>query len=437
VAELANQRTDAGLSEQLYRRLVDHSPDAICVIQDARLVYVNAVGVRWMAAKSSRQLLGKPIADFVDRERLPALWSNLANLREAGDVSAPTKARFVRFDGGELKLDAVAVLTSWEGEPAYQVVFRDVGGQESSDGDATDAEHFEAVVQRLDDGVLVVRNNGTIKSINPAAMRILDLRPGILSSDFVKRAASLPVYDADGEIIPAALRSASRLMLKALPFTREVFGVDLPNGERKWLLTSARLLNPDDLDNSDMLISFSDITTQRAEVEDLMYQANHDPLTGLPNRAYVLRRIRDALSSEGGAPLCAVMFIDLDDLKTTNDTLGHEAGDDLLQAAAVRLRRAIEPGDVVGRLGGDEFVVLMFGGAKRRNIGGLANRVEDLLAEPLVIAGTEMPIRASVGTVKVNRSDPRTAVEILRDADRAMYKAKRAGRGSPRRWQNA
>lgn len=203
----------------------------------------------------------------------------------------------------------------------------------------------------------------------------------------------------------------------------------MPDGERRWMLTSSRLLDSEDPD-SDVLVSFSDITTERADLDRLIYQAKHDPLTRLPNRAFVLREITESLALTDCGRLRALLFIDLDDLKTTNDTPGHEAGDVLLNAAATRL--AVGSADVVGRHGGDEFVVLIFGDATRGELDHLTNRLRVRLAEPVDIAETTAPIRASVGIIEVERSDRRSGEEILRDADRAMYKAKRAGRGRGR-----
>lgn len=291
--------------------------------------------------------------------------------------------------------------------------------------------HFKSFLELLDDGVIVLRKDGTITYINPAAMRIVGLGPELHSAaDFAAWTVALPIHDADGTPIPPQVRPVARLFRTGVAYSKEVYGTELPNGERRWLLVSGCLLNPDDPAHSEGLFSFSDITTERAAVDQLAYQANHDPLTGLPNRGFVLRRITEALAATDGAGLRAVLFIDLDDLKTTNDTLGHEAGDDLLGAAAARLRQAVGPGNVVGRHGGDEFVVLLFGAPTRDELHALVDRLRVQLAEPVVIAETTTPIRASVGLVEVHHDDERAAEEILRDADRAMYKAKRAGRGN-------
>jgi diguanylate cyclase (GGDEF)-like protein len=316
-------------------------------------------------------------------------------------------------------------------ERFHPLVDRDVSAQKPArDPPRRAVRHFKAIVELLDDGVVILRRDGHITYLNPAALRIVGLGPGHNAAEFATWTASLPIYDADGVPVPPQLRPVAQLFRTGVAFSKQVYGTELPNGQRRWMLASGRLLNPDAPADSDILFSFSDITAERAAVEQLAYQANHDPLTGLPNRGFVLRRISEALATTDGARLRAVLFIDLDDLKTTNDTLGHEAGDDLLGAAAARLRQAVGQGNVVGRHGGDEFVVLLFDETTRDELNALVDRLRVQLAEPVAIAETTTPIRASVGLVEVHHDDERAAEEILRDADRAMYKAKRAGRGN-------
>ncbi len=408
------------MTGEWFRGLVEHAPDAICVLQHRRLVYVNATAVRLIGAETSDELIGRRMTDFVDPHRMPPEWPGPATPREAGAATDPVAARMVRLDGVTLRVEARCALTSWEGAPAHQVVLRDV---------STRRARLFAVMDSLDEGVIVVRTDGRITLVNTAAMQIYGLGPESGAADFARRAKAVAIFDADGRPLPPELCPGNGIV----ECSRRVFGVDMPNGERKWLLTTARLLDPGTPAESDVLVSFSDITSEREDLDRLMYQANHDPLTGLPNRAFVLRRITEALAATDCGRLGAVLFIDLDDLKTTNDTLGHDAGDALLNVAATRLRQAVGPGDVVGRHGGDEFVALIFGGPTRGELDGLVDRLRVRLAEPVVIAETTVPIRASVGIVEVDRDDQRSAEEILRDADRAMYKAKREGRGHDRR----
>jgi diguanylate cyclase (GGDEF)-like protein len=310
-------------------------------------------------------------------------------------------------------------LTMWELAP--QPTVRDVISSNGASG-----HDFEAIVDSLDEGVLVFRTDGHLKYINPAAMAIYGFRSERDAAEFFEHAATSPCYYADGarvplEFYPLAFRAGAA-------FSREIYGVEIPSGERRWLFLSVRPLNPVD-PFSDVLVAFSDITEERENFYRLIRRANHDPLTGLPNRAVVLREITKALESPDRGRLRAVLFIDLDDLKTTNDTMGHEAGDRLLNAAAMRLRQSVGPADVVARHGGDEFVVLVCGHAKHHQLNAWVSRLRARLAEPVTIAGTSVPLRASIGVVEVDRDDRRTAEEILRAADRAMYRAKRAGRG--------
>ncbi len=161
---------------------------------------------------------------------------------------------------------------------------------------------------------------------------------------------------------------------------------------------------------------------------ELHHQALHDPLTDLPNRALILDRIDQMLarSRREHTPV-AVFFLDLDNFKDVNDTLGHGVGDRLLAAVAARLTSAIRQEDTVGRLGGDEFVVLAEGASLAAGAEMVAERILDVLATPFEIAGIEPPlsVTASIGIAEGRRA---TSDELLRDADIALYQAKAAGK---------
>ncbi|MGO9355495.1 MAG: diguanylate cyclase domain-containing protein, partial [Mycobacterium sp.] len=508
----------ADVVEQRYRRLVDHSPDAICVHDGGRVVYVNPAGVRWIGAQSSAQLVGHVITEFVHPDSIPAMLARIASLRHEGDASPPAEAVMLRFDGTTLDVEAVTVLTVWEGRPAYQVIFRDLSAQKAAeaalrcqaalathvsdaiiattftgivthwnpaaetiyrrpapralalpaseavgapldpaaiiahggiihsthhaaDGAAlavrisatamdngyvlvcTDQtalrraeQYFQTVVTTLDYGVAVIGSDGRVESSNPAADRIFGTAPEVLKNRPANRALDSSIYDTNGQLVGADRHPLTQIRQTGTPISDYVFGVDRFDGQRVWLSASYRLLNPYDPQHSAVLISLTDITAQRTASERLAYEATHDSLTGLPNRAYVVTRVTEALESGGHHVLAAVLFIDLDNLKTINDMFGHDAGDDLLRSAAQRLCRAVRSDDVVARLGGDEFVALLIGQIARPDLDALADRLHVTLSEPVVIEGMTFRVGASIGIVVVEKNDPRGVAQILRDA---------------------
>ena len=290
-------------------------------------------------------------------------------------------------------------------------------------------QHLQTVVDTLDYGVAVVGSDGRVESSNPAADRIFGTAPEIVETRPGSVALDFPIYDTVGHLIGADRHPLTQIRQTGAPISDYVFGVDRFDGERVWLCASYRLLNPDDLEHSAVLISLTDITAQRTVSERLAYEATHDSLTGLPNRACAVTRVTEALESGGHHVLAAVLFIDLDNLKTINDMFGHDAGDDLLRSAAQRLRCAVRSDDVVARFGGDEFLALLIGQIGRPDLDELADRLHTTLSEPVVIDNLTLRIGASIGIVVIESNDPRGAAQILRDADTAMYEAKTTGGG--------
>ena len=159
------------------------------------------------------------------------------------------------------------------------------------------------------------------------------------------------------------------------------------------------------------------------------HRAFHDSLTGLPNRALLLDRLQQALnrSSRDLVPR-AVLFIDLDRFKVINDSLGHKAGDELLKTVTGRLRASLRPGDTAARFGGDEFVVLLDGVADVGRAVRVGERITEALEAPIELAGRQVFVRASVGIALAEDSESRPEI-LLRNADVAMYEAKKEGNG--------
>ncbi len=178
-----------------------------------------------------------------------------------------------------------------------------------------------------------------------------------------------------------------------------------------------------------MIFQIQDITDKKLAQEKLQYEATHDALTKLPNRAFFLERLEQALltvQNDRRHKVC-VLFIDLDRFKIINDSLGHLYGDKLLIEIAASLRDCLRPHDLVARLGGDEFTILVEGNYQPAEVIKIAERIQEKFAQPFNLGGHEIYSSASIGILH-NTIKHQTAEDMMRDADTAMYQAKRAGK---------
>ncbi len=173
-----------------------------------------------------------------------------------------------------------------------------------------------------------------------------------------------------------------------------------------------------------------DITERKLAEEKILHQALYDALTDLPNRSLAMDRLqRDIRQTRDSGRRVAVLFLDLDDFKKVNDSLGHDTGDRLLVEVAARLKRNLRDGDTVGRLGGDEFILLLPGLRSADEAGAMAEKLLDELARPFRIEGRDLQISVSIG-IALCPDDGQNATELLRKADVAMYQAKADGRNA-------
>jgi diguanylate cyclase (GGDEF)-like protein/PAS domain S-box-containing protein len=197
----------------------------------------------------------------------------------------------------------------------------------------------------------------------------------------------------------------------------------LPTGRMMWLGARAEKAGPDSI----VGVAF-DITDRKAAEEEIWRTANHDPLTGLPNRALFQDRFEQALAgAKKNGTSVTLLLIDLDNFKDINDTLGHDAGDALLKEAATRLKTVIRECDTVARLGGDEFAVVLVEPLRLEHAARFADVVIEMLREPFVYEGRALVGGASIGVAAFPDHDSNPA-ELIRDADIALYRAKAAGR---------
>lgn len=177
------------------------------------------------------------------------------------------------------------------------------------------------------------------------------------------------------------------------------------------------------------LVLATDVTMRKRAEEQLLHNALHDALTGLPNRALFLEHLRHAIERNGirGRKIFAVLFLDFDHFKVINDSLGHMEGDNLLKLIAERLSETLRPGDIVARLGGDEFTILLDDLGNSGDVMQIAERIQDNLKLPFNLRRNEVFISASIG-IALNDQNYSKPEIMLRDADIAMYRAKAGGK---------
>ena len=175
---------------------------------------------------------------------------------------------------------------------------------------------------------------------------------------------------------------------------------------------------------------FSDISAIKAAEERLNFLAHYDGLTSLPNRLLLAERLRVALDRAQRSGKCvALLYLDLDDFKHINDTLGHESGDLLLREIAARLPHALRANDTVARLGGDEFIVVVEDIPDAQDAACVAEKLREVISAPFELGGFELRMNASIG-ISLSQQHGSTSEDLLKAADAAMYRAKRAGGGS-------
>ena len=284
-----------------------------------------------------------------------------------------------------------------------------------------------SIVESADDAILSVDREGQIVTWNDGAERAFGLA----------RSAAVGAHVIDLFAADRREEAGVHLATSALGETVDRFEtvVQSTSGERIDALLTFSPVRSDHGAVTGLSIIARDISARKRLEEQLEHQALHDSLTGLPNRALFRDRLDHALARQtrpqaigSNGSVAAVLFIDLDDFKVINDTLGHRIGDELLVEVGRRINAAIRPGDTAARLGGDEFTVLLEGLTDATEAPLVADRVLRALAPAFHLEGHDVVISASIGIV-ASSEDHAGPDELLRSADTALYEAKAKGKG--------
>jgi diguanylate cyclase (GGDEF)-like protein/PAS domain S-box-containing protein len=279
-------------------------------------------------------------------------------------------------------------------------------------------EKYRSLVENINDVFYVLDKQGNITYVSPVVERLSKYK----ISDLIGKPFIPLVYPDD---LPALLESFNRLVSGQLePWEFRILDKD---GRIIWVRTSSRPLYEDG-EIVGITALMTDITGRKQMEQKLEEMATHDFLTGLPNRLLLLDRftIAAALAHRNKARL-AVMSLDLDRFKTINDTLGHDAGDQVLKAVSARLTGIIRASDTVARIGGDEFILVMMETGGMKDTAATAQKILDSFAEPLSIDGHQLHLTTSIG-IAIYPADAQDLETLTKQSDAAMYYSKGHGR---------
>jgi diguanylate cyclase (GGDEF)-like protein/PAS domain S-box-containing protein len=272
--------------------------------------------------------------------------------------------------------------------------------------------------------VAIVGADGVTSYVSPVVERVLGYKP----EDGLGRSVFQPpvMHPDDADRVRDTL---ARIM--GSPGTEATVDFRLRHADGRWVQVEATTKNLlADPSIGGIVVNYRDITERRTLEERLKYQAFHDPLTELPNRALFMNRLGHALDRvERSAKAAAVLFLDLDNFKLVNDSLGHEVGDSLLVSVAERLRGCLRAEDTAARFGGDEFTVLLEDVADATEAVRVADKITRALSAPFVLESREVFVTTSIGIV-LGTSGRERPTDLLRNADVALYRAKARGKAT-------
>jgi diguanylate cyclase (GGDEF)-like protein/PAS domain S-box-containing protein len=409
-------------------RLLDVSTDLVMIVDpsDFRLRWANNALSRFLGVDGASdrlliEILDDPSAITFSQVASPAIarqsaWQGDLVFRRPTDDDhdegpyqrLPVSARFVAHRNVDGTITAVSV------------VARDVSALLDAEQRLEASEiKLAALVEHASDIMCVIDKDGRVRYASPAFLPVLGYSP----SD-IEGTAILNLVHIDDALIA---RETVREVLDSAGLVKSL-DVRVQHADGTWRHLEVVATNlVDNTAVNGVVLNARDVTDRVHVAARLRERAFHDELTGLPNRALMLERLRDSLHRAAGRRrLVGVLFLDLDRFKIVNDSLGHAAGDDLLREVARRIRETVRPDDTVARLGGDEFVVIINDMVRRTDASLAARRLRRAISEPIRLGRDTAVVTTSVGITVAE--GPEAPEDLLRDSDTALYRAKERGR---------
>ncbi len=425
--ERAEEAARAGVDQDsLFDALIETVPD-VALIHTDNILFANRAAGRLFGV-GAEALLGKSVTDLLRPAYRTLLRRFVSETLETDEPPASVEVQLINADDGSLWAEVHSRRIFFRGAPALITVARDITHRKSMEASLGRSKlQARVTLESIGEGVITTDTLGVIDYMNEAAEQLTGTSRSFgIGKRLTDVIALVDEVDREslGDPVRKCLNEKRRVNLgrRAVLMSRQ--------GDREFSteLTASPIRGPEG-EVAGCVIIFHDVSEIRGLTREMSYQASHDALTGLVNRAEFERRLDSALASARGEGVAHVVaYLDLDRFKIVNDTSGHIAGDNLLRELAVLLRARIRDSDTVARVGGDEFAMLLAGCPldKARQI---ADDVCQAVAEyRFTWRDRVFDIGMSIGLVQVGH-DSGTAETVLSAADSACYVAKTQGRG--------
>lgn len=417
--------------ERMLNALINNLDGMVyCCLNDSQwtMVYLG---------QGCRELTGYEASDFLTDNTIT--WEAATHpeyrktVREIIDQAVITRQKFV-IEYQFVRASGEIIWISERGCPLYdesgkveaiEGFLQNITSQKQSQLAAYEAEtRYRSIFENVAEGIYQTSPDGQYLNFNPALVKIY----GYESADELRTA----ITDINRQLyVESGKRGEFVALMSSFGIVKNFEAQAYhKSGEIIWISENAREVR----DQHGRLIFYEgtvkDITERKMYEKELEYQSTHDALTGLPNRTLMIDRLQQFMGiADRDNKKMAVVFLDLDQFKIINDSMGHHTGDELLKIMACRLLHCIRETDTVVRLGGDEFVLLITGQHKIEDISICMRKVLSSVAEPCQINNQEFIVSCSIG-ISVYPDDAKDTTALLKYADSAMYKAKQAGRNT-------
>ncbi len=405
-------------SETQYRNLFEYASDAIYIIDpDTRYILQANKVASAQLGYTNEELLSMRIEDIDFMASPQEHKASIEKLKKVSSVLFETKSR--KKNGKLIDVEISSRIIEYDGKTVIQSFIRDVTGRKRTQERLKLASN---VFENILEGVMVTDSKATIQYTNPAftkitgytASEVIGKTPGLLKSRLHDRS----FYD-----------DMWKNLLTAGNWQGEIWN-RRKNGEPfpEWLTITA--IKDKSGETTQYAAIFHDITELKQGQEEIKYQAYHDALTGLPNRLLFHDRLTQSIGhARRNNNKLAILFLDLDNFKKINDSLGHEVGDLMLKGVATRLIATLREEDTVSRFGGDEFTIILENLEDAEDTSLVAQKIIKTLSEPFLYQGSKLFITTSIG-ITLFPEDGDSVEKLMKNADMAMYRAKEHGKNT-------